>query len=214
MSINSSITLTCIIIVSPPRDTTPQREMLASTPIDASKMDKKKGNKVEDSNYSSYRVPPHSTLCEVVGYPTNMCPNLDDLKYLMHAQKTPANPPLSTGEKTTPTRNKAFFSNHECTICMEYKHYTHHCPVIPQYRDALSTLTQANTVAPSFLATPIMDDGSKTIFFVFEEEASCSYSPNTHGHTTSHHTGRQPKSVTPQPASLCAFCDEPDHLIN
>lgn len=42
-------------------------------------------------------------------------------------------------------------NNQECAICMEYENYTHHCPRISQYRDALGALAQANIMTPSLL---------------------------------------------------------------
>lgn len=97
-----------------------------------------------------------------------MCPELDKLKSLLHAPKAPLNPPPLTGENTTPARYKALRTNYACTICVEYKNYTHNFPNIPRYRDALGTLAQANIVIPSLLATPMADDVSKTIFLCHE----------------------------------------------
>lgn len=153
-------------------------------------------------------VPPPCALCEVVGHPTNMCPKLDEVQTLLHAPKAPVNPPPPIGDKITPAHYKAFHTNHACAICMEYWHYTHHCPKIPRYQDALGARTQENTMTPS-LST---DDWSKTIFYVTREEYSCSYP--YFGPSSYRHARRQPALVTTERTSMCTLCDKSNHFIS
>ena len=38
------------------------------------------------------------------------------------------------------SKNKALCTNHPCALCDVYGHYSHHCPELPRFRDALQAL--------------------------------------------------------------------------
>lgn len=80
------------------------------TLVGARKRDKKIEKKVEALNTPSFRVP----LCEIVGHPTNMFPELDEIKALLHSPNMPVNSPPPNREKRTPTHYKALYTNHAC----------------------------------------------------------------------------------------------------
>jgi len=97
---SSSITATSISPI-PPQYSTPQQAVPTLTLVGARKRDNKKGKKVEASNTPSSRVPQPCSLCEKIGHPINMRPELNELKYLLHAPKVLVNPPPHVGENST-----------------------------------------------------------------------------------------------------------------
>ena len=88
-------------------------------------------------------------VCDIVGHPTHICLELDELKLLLRSEKNIAM--KSSRKKVSATKNqgKALCTNHACTICKNYGHYTHHCPKIPRYRNALHALEQSYQEDPS-----------------------------------------------------------------
>jgi len=161
---------------------------------------------MEAPSTSSSRTPQPCSFCETIGYPTNKCPKLKRLKYLLHAPQELVNPLTSIKKKNLATHYKALHTNHACAFCAKYGHYTHSCPKVPRYKDALVALTQPSS---SLLST---EDGSKNIFYVVSEEASCS--SHATGLSTSTHNHRRSQQIHTSPLLTCALCDTSEHLIN
>lgn len=69
-------------------------------------------------------------------------------------------------------------------------------------------------------ATPVRDDGSKTIYCVSEENVLRIVHLGTLHHVTSYPWSRsirmekQPKAILSKPPHTCALCDGLDHLVN
>lgn len=92
------------VVAIPPNDNTkphilytqvapmPQ-EVSIPKPNEEKPKDNKKGKKEKAPNAPSSSVPQPYALCETIGYPTNKCPKLKELKALLHAPKEPVNPP-------------------------------------------------------------------------------------------------------------------------
>jgi hypothetical protein len=82
------------------------------------------------------RVQLPCTLCEIKGHPTHKCPSLPELRSFIQLPQAPlflATPPSmshATTESST-THKKNTRTNFTYAICVEYGHYTHHCPSIP-----------------------------------------------------------------------------------
>ena len=70
-------------------------------------------------------------LCDIVGHPTNICLELDELKPLLSSKRNFVATISRKKEPATKHQGKALRTNHACTICNNYGHYTHHCPEIP-----------------------------------------------------------------------------------
>ena len=83
---------------------------------------------------------PSCAICDVVGHPTHIFPELDELKPLLNSKADITTPCSSKKEPATKGKGKAFHANHACTICSNYGHYTHHFPEIPRYRDTLHAI--------------------------------------------------------------------------
>lgn len=63
---------------------------------------------------------------------------LPKLLHLLDAPPQPtARPPHIHGQPRMRTK-------HACAICVEYRHYTHHCPDFPRYRNTLFSSPQAH----------------------------------------------------------------------
>lgn len=64
------------------------------------------------------------------------------------------------------------------------------------------------------------NDGSKTIFCMFEEKTPCAFHLGTHHHVPSYPWSRsrkmekQPHAVFSKPPHTCTLCDRPGHLVN
>jgi hypothetical protein len=75
-------------------------------------------------------------LCEKDGHPTNKCPSLPELRNLIQPSQTPS--PLAILASTTAispnASSKGLQTKFSCTICLEYGHYTHHCPALPHFQ--------------------------------------------------------------------------------
>jgi hypothetical protein len=90
-------------------------------------------------------------LCEKDGHPTNKCPSLPELRNLIQLPRAP--PPLVASSSTVAispnTSSKGLRTKFACAICSEYGHYTHHCPVLPQFRQTLTTVRQSFQQEPT-----------------------------------------------------------------
>jgi hypothetical protein len=104
------------------------------------------------------RIPPPCTLCDKEGHQTNNFPSLPELRNLIPPNPTPT--PLTTTATTQPSSSKGLKNKFACAICSEYGHYTHHCPVLPRFRQALAIVSRdfQNNPRPSPTSTtPITD---------------------------------------------------------
>jgi hypothetical protein len=87
-------------------------------------------------------IPPPCALCEKEGYQTNNCPSLPELQNLIPLNQTPITP-TTTASPTTithPSSSKGLRTKYACALCLEYGHYTHHCPALPRFRQTLAAV--------------------------------------------------------------------------
>jgi hypothetical protein len=104
------------------------------------------------------RIPPPCTLCDKEGHQTNNCPSLPELQNLIPPNPTPT--PLTTAATTQPSSSKELKTKFACAICSKYGHYTHHCPSLPRFRQALAIVSrdfQNNPRPATSSTTPITD---------------------------------------------------------
>jgi hypothetical protein len=104
------------------------------------------------------RIPPPCVLCDKEGHQTNNCPSLPELRNLIPPNPTPT--PLTTTATTQPSSSKGLKTKFACAICSEYGHYTHHCPALPRFRQALTIVSrdfQNNPRPTTSSTTPITD---------------------------------------------------------
>jgi hypothetical protein len=103
------------------------------------------------------RIPPPCALCNKEGHQTNNCPSLPELRNLIPPNPTPT--PLTTAT-LQPSSSKELKTKCACAICSEYGHYTHHCPSLPRFRQALDIISRdfQNNPRPSTTSTaPVTD---------------------------------------------------------
>jgi hypothetical protein len=99
------------------------------------------------------RAQPPCTLCEREGHPTNRCPTLPELRNLIQLPRatplltTPPSTSATTTESST-TCKKGLQTNFTCAICLEYGHYTHHFPTLPQFHQTLAAVRQTSLPGP------------------------------------------------------------------
>jgi hypothetical protein len=103
------------------------------------------------------RIPPPCALCEKTGHQTNNCPSLPELRNLIPLNPTPT--PLTTTATTQPSSSKGLKTKFACAICSEYGHYTHHCPALPRFRQALAIVKRdiQNNPCPATSSSNITD---------------------------------------------------------
>jgi hypothetical protein len=104
------------------------------------------------------RIAPPCALCDKEGHQTNKCPSLPELRNLIPPNPTPT-PPITT-VATQPSSSKGLKTKFACAICSEYGHYTHHCPSLPRFRQALDIVSrdfQNNPHPAASSTTPITD---------------------------------------------------------
>ena len=77
------------------------------------------------------RESPVCAVCDIIGHPTHICLELDELKPLLGSEKDITTPRSYKKEPTTKGKGKALCTNHACALCSNYGHYTHHFPEIP-----------------------------------------------------------------------------------
>jgi hypothetical protein len=111
---------------------TPTTPILTNPPATAGGRRKKK----EPTTPLPPCIPPPCALCEKEGHQTNNYPSLPELQNLI-----PLNPPPTTPATiaspttiTPPSSSKGLRTKYACAICLEYGHYTHHCPTLPCFR--------------------------------------------------------------------------------
>jgi hypothetical protein len=130
-----------------PTPTAPPTPPLTSTTATAGGRQKNK----EPTAPLPPHVQPPFALCEKDGHPTNKCPSLPELRNLIQLNQAPS--PLvassSTAATSPNTSSKGLRTKFACAICSEYGHYTHHCPVLPQFRQTLTTVRQSFQQEPS-----------------------------------------------------------------
>jgi hypothetical protein len=104
------------------------------------------------------RIPPPCALCDKEGHQTNNCPSLPELRNLIPPNPTPTS--LTTTATLQPSSSKELKTKCACAICSEYGHYTHHCPSLPRFRQALDIVSRdfQNNPRPSTTSTtPVTD---------------------------------------------------------
>jgi hypothetical protein len=104
------------------------------------------------------RIPPPCALCEKTGHQTNNCPSLPELRNLIPPNPTPTLP--TTTAPNLPSSSKGLRTNKfACAICSEYGHYTHHCPALPRFRQALAIVNRdfQNNPRPATSSSNITD---------------------------------------------------------
>jgi hypothetical protein len=104
------------------------------------------------------RIPPPCALCDKEGHQTNNCPSLPELRNLIPPNPTPT--PLTTTATLQPSSSKELKTKCACAICSEYGHYTHYCPSLPRFWQALDIISRdfQNNPRPSTPSTtPVTD---------------------------------------------------------
>ena len=76
-------------------------------------------------------------ICDVIGHPTHICPELDELKPLLGYEAGTSTWRPHKKELSTKSTRKMLRTNHACVLCDTNGNYIHHFPEIPWYRDAL-----------------------------------------------------------------------------
>jgi hypothetical protein len=140
-----------IPVLTPNAPTTP---ILPTPPVTAGGRRAKK----EPTTPLPPRIPPPCALCDKEGHQTNNCPSLPELRNLIPPNPTPT--PLTTTATTQPSSSKGLKTKFACAICSEYGHYTHHCPALPSFRQALAIVSrdfQNNPRPATTSTTPITD---------------------------------------------------------
>jgi hypothetical protein len=140
-----------IPVLTPTTSTTP---ILPTPPATAGGSRKKK----EPTAPLPPRIPPPCALCDKEGHQTNNCPSLPELRNLIPPNPTPT-PPITTAT-TQPSSSKGLRTKFACAICSEYGHYTHHCPALPHFRQALAIICQdfQNNPRPATSSTTNITD--------------------------------------------------------
>jgi hypothetical protein len=103
-------------------------------------------------------IPPPCALCDKEGHQTNNYPSLPELRNLIPPNPTPT--PLTTTATLQPSSNKELKTKFASAIFSEYGHYTHHCPALPRFRQALAIVSRdfQNNPHPAISSTtPITD---------------------------------------------------------
>jgi hypothetical protein len=85
-------------------------------------------------------IPPPCALCDKEGHQTKNCPSLPELRNLIPPNPTPT-PPITIAT-TQPSSSKGLRTKFACAIYSEYGHYTHHCPALQRFRQALAIICQ------------------------------------------------------------------------
>lgn len=132
--------------VPPFQRNTPTQNHLESTTIGVIRKAKQNSKKGENSNSSKLVQP--CILYEEFRHLTHICHEIDELKTIMNASRTLVAPTPPKGAKVIPLCNKEVCTNHVCTICDKYGHYTHHYPNIPEIQKTLKVLIQTNDNEP------------------------------------------------------------------
>ena len=127
-------------------------------------------------------------------HPTHICPELDELKPLLGCEADISKWHSHKKELATKSIGKPLRTNHACDICDTYGHYTHHCPEIPRYRDALHAIERSYQEDPSIQS---INDEPHIILYLQEEQRS----------------PERPPAIPPPPVERCVLCNELDHFI-
>lgn len=128
-------------------ETAPVREIPIAKPVTTIKKIARKGNKVVTPTIQ--RESSACDICDVMGHPTHICPELDELKPLLGYEDGTSKRHSHKKELATKSTSKPLRTNHACALCDTYGHYTHHFPEIPWYRDALHTIERSYQEDPS-----------------------------------------------------------------
>ena len=145
-------------------ETTPTKEISIVKPVITAKKTERRGKNME--TLAIQKESPVCAICNVIGHPTHIFPELDKLKPLLGSEAGITTPRFHKKEPATKGKGKALRSNHTCTICRNYGHYTHHCPKISRYRDALHAIKRSYQEDPS---TQSFGDEPRTILYLQEE---------------------------------------------
>lgn len=84
----------------------------------------RRGKKVETPTMQ--QESPCCAICDIVGHPNHICPELDELEALLSSEVDIAAPSSCKKEPATKIQGKALRTNHTCAIYNNYGHYTHH----------------------------------------------------------------------------------------
>jgi hypothetical protein len=95
--------------------------------------------KKEPTNPLPPHIPPPCALCDKEGHQTNNFPSLPELWNLIPPNPTPT-PPITTATSQL-SSSKGLKTKFVCAIYSEYGHYTHHCPALPRFRQALAIVS-------------------------------------------------------------------------
>ena len=82
-------------------------------------------------------------ICDVIGHPTHICSELDELKPLLDCEEGTSKWHSHKKELAIKIIGKPLRTNHVCALCDTYGLYTHHCLEIPWYRDALHAIERS-----------------------------------------------------------------------
>jgi hypothetical protein len=84
-------------------------------------------------------------LCEKDGHQTYNCSSLPELRNLIPLNPTPSTltTVASTAATTPHSSSKGLQTKFACAICLEYGHYTHHCPALFYFWQTLAAVCQS-----------------------------------------------------------------------
>jgi len=95
---------------------------------------------------------PPCALCDFHGHQTKKFLALPKLHHLLHASLIPIPSTRGIKDKECLTNLR---TTHACIIYGTYGHYTHDCPNLPHYRDALQVVLQLQApTSPQVASTP------------------------------------------------------------
>jgi len=104
---------------------------------------------------------PLCALCKFFGHATNNCPELPQLKPLVHDAFPESNiPEVHVNILVPPKKLKTLRKNHPCALCYIHGHYSQWFPHLDEIRDCLGEIREYEATR-SKASTPLpMDSGT------------------------------------------------------
>ena len=153
-------------------ETAPAREISITRPVTMTNKVAKKGKKVVTPTMQ--RESSICAICDFTGHPTHICLELDELKPLLGCEAGTLTRRTHKKEIATKSTVKPLRTNHTRALCETYGNYTHHCPEILRYKDALHAVEKSYQEDPSIQS---INDEPHVILYMQEERESLKIQP-------------------------------------